>query len=75
MAKDLRKYAKQTNTRLVMGGIIILFIIGDGMIYAFYGGGAAIMGLVCILAGLFPLLLIWLALAGVEWLSRRANRD
>jgi hypothetical protein len=75
MAKDLRRYAKQTNTRLIVGGILILLILGDGLIYAFYGGGAAVMGLVCLVAGLFPLLLIWLALVALEWFTRRANRD
>ena len=75
MAKDLRGYARQTNLRLILGGILILFILGDGLIYVFYGGGAAMMGLVCLVAGLFPLLLIWLALASLEWFSRRANRD
>ena len=75
MSKDLRRYAKQTNTRLILGGILILFILGDGLIYVFYGGGPAMMGLVCLFAGLFPLLLIWLALAGLDWLSKRANRD
>jgi TM2 domain-containing membrane protein YozV len=75
MAKDLRKYAKQTNTRLIVGGILILFILGDGLIYAFYGASAAVMGLVCLVAGLFPLLLIWLALAALEWFTRRANKD
>jgi hypothetical protein len=75
MSKDLRRYAKQTNTRLILGGISILLILGDGLIYVFYGRGPAMMGLVCLLAGLFPLLLIWLALAGLEWFSKRANRD
>jgi hypothetical protein len=75
MANDLRRYAKQTNTRLILGGFLILFILGDGLIYLFYGRGAAAMGLICLLAGLFPLLLIWLALTGIEWLSKRANRD
>ena len=75
MANDLRRYAKQTNTRLILGGLLILFILGDGLIYIFYGGGAAAMGMICLFAGLFPLLLIWLALAGIEWLNKRANRD
>ena len=75
MAKDLRRYAKQTNTRLIVGGILILFLLGDGLIYVFYGGGAAMMGLVCLSAGLLPLLLIWLALAMLDWFSRKANSD
>ena len=75
MTNDLRKYARQTNMRLIAGGILLLFFLGDGLIYVFYGGGAAVMGLVCLAAGMFPLLLIWLALAAVEWFTRRANRE
>ncbi len=43
MARDLRKYASQTNFRLVVGGLLLLFIIGDGLIYYFYGKGAAVL--------------------------------
>jgi hypothetical protein len=61
MARDLRKYARQTNVRLSIGFAIIIFVIGDGLIYYFYGQGAAIMGALCILLGLVPLLLVFLA--------------
>ena len=60
--RDLRKYARQTNTRLLVGFLLLLFLVGDGLIYVFYGKEAALMGGVCLLAGLTPLLLIWLAL-------------
>jgi hypothetical protein len=72
--RDLRRYAKQTNTRLLVGFILILFLIGDGLIYIFYGRGAAVSGLICILAGLSPLVLIWLLLLAVEWIAKRADR-
>jgi hypothetical protein len=62
MAHDLRRYARQTNTRLAIGFIILLLVIGDGLIYIFYGRDAAVMGLICILAGLAPILLIFLVL-------------
>lgn len=74
MSRDLRRYARQTNTRLVLGGILLLFIVGDGLIYYFYGQGAALMGLVCLAAGLSPLVLIWLALLLIEWIARVARR-
>ena len=74
MTRDLRRYARQTNTRLLAGGILILFLVGDGLIYLFYGPRAAVMGLLCLVAGLAPLLLIWLFLAGMEWIVKRANR-
>jgi hypothetical protein len=75
MSRDLRKYAEQTNLRLVVGFFVILFLVGDGMIYFIYGREAAIMGLSCLLIGLAPLILIGLALWGLDWIVRRTNRD
>lgn len=73
MTRDLRRYSRQTTTRLLIGGILILFIVGDGLIYIFYGRDAAIMGFVCLLAGLAPLLLIWLALTFMGWVVKKVN--
>lgn len=75
MSRDLRKYARQTNVRLLVGFLILLFLIGDGLIYALYGRGAALMGLLCLGAGLVPLLLIAVILWGLEWFVKRANRE
>jgi len=75
MGRDLRKYAGQTSMRLVLGGILLLFIVGIGLIYAFYGGQAAIMGLLCMVIGLIPLLMIWFVLWVIEWLTRRAKQE
>jgi hypothetical protein len=75
MARDLRRYARQTNVRLFLGFILLLFVVGIGLIYVYYGPGAAVMGVLCVIAGLAPLLLIWLALWGIEWIVRRANPD
>ena len=75
MTRDLRRYASQTNVRLLFGGIVLLFIVGDGLIYIFFGKGAAIMGLLCLALGLVPVVFIWVMLWGIEWLARRANQD
>ena len=75
MARDLRKYAQQTNIRLAVGFVVLLFLVGDGLIYWIYGKEAALLGFVCMLAGLAPLVLIGLALWGLEVLVRRAKRD
>jgi hypothetical protein len=37
MSHDLRRYAKQTNIQLIIGFLLILFIVGDGLIYLRYG--------------------------------------
>jgi hypothetical protein len=73
MARDLRRYARQTNTRLILGGLLLLFVVGDGLIYLFWGREAAMLGLLCLIAGLAPILLVWLILVGLGWLARKAN--
>ncbi|MFH1636606.1 MAG: hypothetical protein ABIG63_21705 [Chloroflexota bacterium] len=74
MSKDLRRYARQTNIHLLAGFLLILFLVGDGLIYYLYGQGAAEMGLVCLFAGVAPLVLIGLILCGMEWVVKR-ERD
>ncbi len=75
MKRDLREYARQTNTRLIVGGVLLLFIVGDGLIYFIYGPGAAISGLLCLGIGLFPILLIILVLTVIDWAVKRADRE
>lgn len=73
MSLDLRRYARQTNIRLAAGFLLLLFIIGDGLIWWIYGQQAAILGLLCLLAGLAPLLVIALFLWIVDLIVKRAN--
>ncbi|MCL4352105.1 MAG: hypothetical protein M1318_05600 [Firmicutes bacterium] len=75
MTRDLRKYIRQTNLRLVIGGLVLLFIVGDGLIYLFYGPRAAVMGLLCLLAGMTPVVLVVLIMLLLDWIAKRANRD
>jgi len=75
MGRDLRHYARQTNIRLVVGFIVILLFVGDGLIFIFYGRSAATMGLICILAGLAPLVLILMALWIIDRIVRVHNQD
>ncbi len=75
MARDLRKYARQTNVRLIAGALLLLFVVGDGLIYLVYGPGAASLGLLCLLAGLVPVILTVLAILLLDWIARRANRE
>ena len=74
MIRDLRRYAQQTQIRLILGGILVLFLVGDGLIYLIYGERAAISGLICLLVGLAPLVLIWAVLVGIGWLVRRVDK-
>jgi hypothetical protein len=71
--RDLRQYAKQTNVRLAIGAFILVFVVGVALIWAFYGEGAAGMGLACLLAALFPVALIGLFFLAIEWILKRAR--
>ena len=73
--KDLREYAKQTNLRLAVGAFILLFVVGVGLIYVFYGAGAAGMGLTCLLAALLPIGLIAAALYLMDWILTRGRPE
>jgi hypothetical protein len=75
MTRDLRKYVRQTNIRLIAGGLTLLFIVGDGLIYLIYGTGAAITGLLCLLAGMIPVGLVIIIMLVLDWIAKRANPD
>jgi hypothetical protein len=75
MSRDLRKYARQTNIRLAVAAFFLLFIVGDGLIYFIYGAGPALMGFLCLLGGMVPVVLVMLVLLLFEWIQKRANRD
>ena len=74
MSRDLRKFGRQTNRRLLLGFVILLLLIGGGLIYLIYGPGAAISGVLCIFAGLSPLFLIWIVLIIIERIAKKANQ-
>jgi multisubunit Na+/H+ antiporter MnhB subunit len=71
--KDLREYTKQTNVRLALGAFILLFVVGVGLIWLIYGEGAAGLGFACLLAALFPVVLILLVFVAIEWILKRAR--
>lgn len=71
--KDLREYAKQTNVRLALGAFILLFVVGVGLIWLIYGEGAAGLGFICLMAALFPVILILFIFIAIEWIIKRAR--
>jgi len=75
MNRDLRRYMKDTNVRLIAGALFGLFVVGDGLIWLIYGLGAAVMGLLCMLGAFVPIGLILLLLNLSDWIVKRANRD
>ena len=75
MSRDLRSYMKDTNVRLIVGALALLFIVGDGLIWLVYGFGAAVMGLLCMLGAFVPIGMILLFLKLSDWIMKRAGRD
>jgi hypothetical protein len=74
MARDLRRYARSTQARLIVGALALILTLGTGLVWLIYGPRAAALALLCVLAGVAPCLLIFLGLLALEWISRRANR-
>ncbi len=64
-----------TERNLLIGFVVILFVAGLGLIGLFYGGGAVVGGLSCILLALALVGLVALALVGMgklsEWLDNQ----
>ena len=58
MIRDLREYTRNTLARLIIGFLVLTFLVGVGLIYLFYGKGAALLGLACMMGGLLPVGLI-----------------
>jgi hypothetical protein len=75
MSRDMRKYSRQTTIGLIIGGLLLLFIVGGGLIYLIYGQSAALSGLGCLLFGLVPIGIISFILWLLGWISKRANPD
>lgn len=73
--RDLRAYARGTQLRLLAGGVLILVIVGNLLIWAIYGPEAARMGLFCSGVGLAPGLLILASLWIMDIIVRRARDE
>jgi hypothetical protein len=56
------------------GFVLILLLVGGGLIYLLYGREAAILGALCLLAGITPVALLWLILRGLEWWGKRTGQ-
>ena len=75
MIRDMRKYSRQTGFRLIVGFLILVFVVGEGLIYIFYGSDSALVGLICLVAALIPVFLIVGVLALMDWIVKRANQE
>lgn len=68
---DVRAYARTTQVRLIAGALILLFTVGLGLIWLFYGPRAAALGFLCLLTSLVPIVLIAIGLWLLDVVVRR----
>lgn len=73
--RDLRQYSRTTQFRLVLGALFILFVVGTGLIWWVYGPQAARLAILCLLAGLAPVLLIVAWLWILDWILRKSHHE
>jgi hypothetical protein len=75
MTRDLRKYARQTNLRLVVGFLLLALLGGPALIGWLWGREAALLGVACVAAALVPAGAVWLLLALLGWLAKRLREE
>lgn len=54
-----RKFARSTDLRLFLGFAILLYVVGGGLIWLFYGTAAMLLGGICITGGLGMIALLY----------------
>jgi hypothetical protein len=57
---DSRRWVRSTEGQLVFGFFVLLYTVGGGLIWLFYGCAAAVLGLLCMTGGLLFFLLLYL---------------
>ncbi len=75
MGNDLRKYASETNRRVILWALVLLLTIGPGLVWLLYGARSALTSLLCLLGVFAPVGLIWLVLAIIDAIVKRADRE
>lgn len=59
----MKRFMRGTEIQLVVGFFVLLYVVGGGLIWIFYGQPAAILGMLCMTGGL----LFFLLLYGIVW--------
>jgi hypothetical protein len=60
------RHQRQTYTRLVLGGLLVLVGVGGGLVWVIYGGTAAVTAVACLLGATGILGLLWFILTLME---------
>ena len=67
----MRTYSRQTITRLIIGGIVVLIVVGIGLVWIFYGKEAALSALICIGLGMLPLWIILIVFFLITYILKK----
>jgi len=58
---------------MILWFLLILFIVGLGLIWFFYGRNAALLGFICLIGASFPVALIALFLFGLDVFVKKSE--
>lgn len=64
-----RRFAKSTEGQLVIAFFVLLYGVGGGLIWLFYGRAAALLGLACISGGMLFFLLLYAIMLLIGYLA------
>lgn len=60
------RHRRQTQMRLIIGGLLILLIVGGGLVWVVYGSAAAVTMVACLSGAASIMGLLWLILVLLE---------
>ena len=66
---NARRFAHSTEARLVVAFFLLLYLVGGGLIWLFYGRAAALLGLTCMTGGLFFFLILYAIMILIGYLA------
>ncbi len=72
---NMRNYRRQGEIRAIIAFIIILFGVGDGLLWVFYGSQTALLGALCMLGGLVPIAVVFLIFSFLDWILKRRGES
>ena len=72
---DPIRFARSTEGQLVIGFFLLLYLVGGGLIWYFYGLGGAVLGSLCITGGLLFFLLLYAIVSLIGWWANREYKD
>ena len=70
---NTNRHRRQTQSRLVIGGLLVMLGVGGGLVWLIYGGTAAVAAVACLLGGAGIFGLLWLILTLLELWVKEDN--